>query len=96
MIFPTLQTRQEIAQEYEYVKDINKTLSDFKRDTFNTPSQAASALRLRDYNEPPTRETRDPDVWPPVERDSRFDIVKFSILYYMYTSDLDSFEYWYY
>merc|ERR1712151_701931 len=27
--------RQEIAQEYEYVKDINRTLADFKRDTFN-------------------------------------------------------------
>ena len=63
--FLKLQARQELAQEYEYVKDINRTLSDFKRDTFNPPSQAASAMKLRDYNEPPTRESRDPDVWPP-------------------------------
>lgn len=63
--------RQEIAQEYEYVKDINRTLADFKRDQFNAPPPAAIK---RDYNEPPTRETRDPDVWPPptpVERPSK-------------------------
>ena len=65
------QARQQIAQEYEYVKDINRTLADFKRDNFNA---APPPAKLRDYGEVPTRETRDPDVWlppAPVERDPR-------------------------
>lgn len=65
------QARQQIAQEYEYVKDINRTLADFKRDNFNA---APPPAKLRDYGEIPTRETRDPDVWlppAPVERDPR-------------------------
>lgn len=63
--------KQEIAQEFEYVKDINRTLADFKRDTFN-PS--APPLKLREYGEIPTRETRDPDVWAPptpIDRETR-------------------------
>lgn len=69
--------RQEIAQEYEYVKDINRTLADFKRDTFNPNSAAphpANSKMHHDFTELPTRETRDPDVWPPptpIERDNR-------------------------
>ena len=65
------QARQQIAQEYEYVKDINRTLADFKRDNFNA---APPPAKLRDYGEIPTRETRDPDVWlppAPAERDPR-------------------------
>ncbi|XP_057306075.1 katanin p60 ATPase-containing subunit A1-like [Hydractinia symbiolongicarpus] len=63
--------RQEIAQEFEYVKDINKTLAGFKRDTFNAPQPQQ---RLRDYGNAPARESRDPDVWlppAPVERPSK-------------------------
>jgi len=66
--------RQEIAQEYEYVKDINRTLADFKRDQFNAPQPNPAPVVKRDYSEPPTREARDPDVWPPptpVERPSK-------------------------
>lgn len=60
------QARQEIAQEYEYVKDINRTLADFKRDQFNAPQQPSSVpVVKRDFSDPPTRETRDPDVWDP-------------------------------
>ena len=61
-----------MAQEFEYVKDINRTLADFKRDTFNP---AVSSIKARDYGEVPTRETRDPDVWAPptpVDRESRY------------------------
>jgi len=61
--------RQQIAQEYEYVKDINRTLADFKRDTFNA---APPPMKMRDYGDVPTRETRDPDVWlPPNPVESR-------------------------
>lgn len=63
--------RQEIAQEYEYIKDISRTLADFKRDQFNAPPPV---MAKEDFNELPTRETRDPDVWPPptpVERPSK-------------------------
>jgi len=70
--------RQEIAQEYEYVKDINRTLADFKRDTFNpnaaAPPRFSAPCDPKYPAEVPTRETRDPDVWPPptpVERDNR-------------------------
>lgn len=68
----TFQARQEIAQEYEYVKDINRTLADFKRDQFNTPQPNPAPVVKRDYSEPPTRETRDPDVWPPPTPVERF------------------------
>ena len=60
-----LQVRQEIAQEYEQIKDITQTLANFKKDTvhFGGPRRVQE-------EEP----TRDPDVWPPptpAERDSR-------------------------
>ena len=60
------QVRQEIAQEYEHIKDITQTLANFKKDTvhFGGP-------RRSQEDEP----TRDPDVWPPptpVERDNRY------------------------
>lgn len=58
--------RQEIAKEYEYVRDISQVLANFKRDNFNPSSN----MRHGDFDEP----TRDPDVWPPptpVERESR-------------------------
>eukprot|EP00112_Aurelia_sp_Birch-Aquarium-sp1_P013259 Seg2808.1 transcript_id=Seg2808.1/GoldUCD/mRNA.D3Y31 product="Katanin p60 ATPase-containing subunit A1" protein_id=Seg2808.1/GoldUCD/D3Y31 len=60
--------RQEIAKEYEYVKDISQVLANFKRDNFN-PS---APIRHGGFHvdEP----TRDPDIWPPptpVERESR-------------------------
>jgi hypothetical protein len=50
-----LQSRQEVAQEYEIVKDINGTLSSLKTDSPKVGSEA------RQFEEP----TRDPDVWPP-------------------------------
>lgn len=49
------QVRQEIAQEYEVVKDISNTLSSLKVDS----SKSRDDCR---QNEEPTR---DPDVWPP-------------------------------
>ncbi|ELU18277.1 hypothetical protein CAPTEDRAFT_148248 [Capitella teleta] len=52
------QMRQDIAQEFENVKDINSTLSSFKSD------HPARPMVTRDdthYDEP----TRDKDVWPP-------------------------------
>eukprot|EP00794_Sanderia_malayensis_P000192 gene192-806_t len=60
--------RQEIAKEYEQVKDISQVLANFKRDNFN-PS---APMRHGGFHgdEP----TRDPDVWAPptpVERESR-------------------------
>ena len=51
------------------MKDISRTLADLKRDTFNTASPANPNRRGDDE---PTREPRDPDVWPPptpVERE---------------------------
>ncbi|EDO47200.1 predicted protein [Nematostella vectensis] len=58
------QVRQEIATEYEHVKDISQTLANFKKDTVHYGG-------FKHGHEEPTR---DPDVWPPptpVERDSR-------------------------
>ena len=56
-----LQVRQEIAQEFENVKDISSTLASFKADNVR-PS-----FSVLDDHEPFRREepTRDPDVWPP-------------------------------
>ncbi|XP_028393172.1 katanin p60 ATPase-containing subunit A1-like [Dendronephthya gigantea] len=59
------QIRQELAQEYEQVNDMNKTLNNFKKDP--TPRHYGGA---GGYEEP----TRDPEVWPPptpVEREKR-------------------------
>jgi len=55
------QVRQDIAQEYEQVKDISSILASFKTDNSRATSSYAS------YNEPHHHEepTRDPDVWPP-------------------------------
>ncbi len=55
----SLQVRQEIAQEFENVKDISSTLASFKADNVR-PSYSI-------LDEPFRREepTRDPDVWPP-------------------------------
>ena len=53
--------REEIAQEYEQVKDISSILASFKTDNANLyPSQLDEPV-MRHYEEP----TRDPDVWPP-------------------------------
>ncbi|XP_013383479.1 katanin p60 ATPase-containing subunit A1-like [Lingula anatina] len=54
------QVRQEIATEYEHVKDISSTLASFKAD--NARSEYRSPLGGFHENEEPTR---DPDVWPP-------------------------------
>ncbi|KAL3882687.1 hypothetical protein ACJMK2_029001 [Sinanodonta woodiana] len=58
------QVRQEIAQEYEYVKDIIKILSSFKSDSSRNSNQDYGLRGYDDYgrHEEPTR---DPDVWPP-------------------------------
>ncbi|KAI0217667.1 Katanin p60 ATPase-containing subunit A-like 1 [Lamellibrachia satsuma] len=55
------QVRQELAEEYEHVKDINNTLASFKTD------QSRGQVISCDYMESPRYEepTRDPDVWPP-------------------------------
>ncbi len=55
----SLQVRQEIAQEFENVKEISSTLASFKADNVR-PSYSI-------LDEPFRREepTRDPDVWPP-------------------------------
>jgi len=51
--------RQELAQEYEHVKDITSTLASFKLEgSYSAPSQRGNRAV---FEEP----TRDPDVWPP-------------------------------
>jgi len=57
-----LQVRQELAEEYEHVKDINNTLASFKTD-----QPRGGQVISCDYMESPRYEepTRDPDVWPP-------------------------------
>ncbi|XP_048258417.1 katanin p60 ATPase-containing subunit A1-like isoform X2 [Haliotis rufescens] len=57
------QVRQEIAQEYEQVKDISSTLSSFKTENsnFNANYGEFSPHDYPRHEEP----TRDPDVWPP-------------------------------
>lgn len=52
-----LQVRQQIAQEFEHVKDITGVLNSFKTDNV----RHVSALSPYSQEEP----TRDPDVWPP-------------------------------
>lgn len=52
------QARQEVAEEYEIIKDISTTLTSVVTDTPKTSSVSAES---RQYEEP----TRDPDVWPP-------------------------------
>ncbi|TNN20853.1 Katanin p60 ATPase-containing subunit A-like 1 isoform 4 [Schistosoma japonicum] len=55
--------RQELADEYELVKDVNQTLSSFKlSDDDSGLSAFASRYNSRAVIEEPTR---DPDVWPP-------------------------------
>ncbi|CAH8460377.1 unnamed protein product [Heterobilharzia americana] len=55
--------RQELAEEYELVKDVNQTLSSFKlSDDDSGLSAFASRYNSRAAVEEPTR---DPDVWPP-------------------------------
>ncbi|CAH8825572.1 unnamed protein product [Trichobilharzia szidati] len=55
--------RQELADEYELVKDVNQTLSSFKlSDDDSGLSAFASRYNSRGAVEEPTR---DPDVWPP-------------------------------
>ncbi|KAK2179300.1 hypothetical protein NP493_497g02009 [Ridgeia piscesae] len=56
------QVRQELAEEYEHVKDINNTLASFKTD-----QPRGGQVISCDYMESPRYEepTRDPDVWPP-------------------------------
>ena len=53
-----LQLRQDIAQEFEHVKDISNTLASFKTDNPRAPVSHSDNYQ---YDEP----TRDPDVWPP-------------------------------
>lgn len=48
--------RQELAQEYEVVRDISNTLQSLKVDS--------SKVR-GDDGRPNEEPTRDPDVWPP-------------------------------
>ena len=53
--------RQELNQEYEYVKDITATLASFKVDGNYTSPSVRPNRGAAAYEEP----TRDPDVWPP-------------------------------
>ncbi|THD23495.1 Katanin p60 ATPase-containing subunit A1, partial [Fasciola hepatica] len=56
--------RQELADEFEVVKEISQTLSSFKAsdDNWLTPGALNSRCNVRTPVEEPTR---DPDVWPP-------------------------------
>jgi len=56
-----LQVREQLAQEYEQVKDINSTLASFKTDDSRFSPAAYDNHRPGRFEEP----TRDPDVWPP-------------------------------
>ncbi|XP_050392046.1 katanin p60 ATPase-containing subunit A1 isoform X1 [Patella vulgata] len=59
------QVKQQISQEYEHVKDINKTLNSFKMDNSHSyHANYGNPMSFDDYarHEEPTR---DPDVWPP-------------------------------
>ena len=55
------QAREQLAQEYEQVKDISSTLASFKTDSPGFSPAACDNRRLGRFEEP----TRDPDVWPP-------------------------------
>ncbi|XP_076807705.1 katanin p60 ATPase-containing subunit A1-like [Clavelina lepadiformis] len=58
--------RQELAQEYEHIKDITSTLASFKVEgSYSAPSQRA---RGGAFEEP----ARDPDVWPPPTPDPAY------------------------
>lgn len=61
-----LQVRQELAQEYEQVKDITNTLSSFKAESGNKNYEVDFGNYVRrDYHHRHEEPTRDPDVWPP-------------------------------
>ncbi|XP_071819199.1 katanin p60 ATPase-containing subunit A1-like [Apostichopus japonicus] len=52
--------RQELAQEYEHVKDINLTLNSFKQPTSSPRGSSGDNYQSPSYDDP-----RDKDVWPP-------------------------------
>ncbi|XP_038048023.1 katanin p60 ATPase-containing subunit A1-like isoform X1 [Patiria miniata] len=56
--------KQDLAQEYEHVKDISKTLNNFKTDQIEPPSSAPAYRQPAPYSKP-QEAPRDPDVWPP-------------------------------
>lgn len=62
------QVRQEIAQEYDHVKEISSTLASFKSDTqrpYNSHQDMDYGRGYDDYHARHEEPTRDPDVWPP-------------------------------
>ncbi|ESO93363.1 hypothetical protein LOTGIDRAFT_206522 [Lottia gigantea] len=60
------QVKQQIAQEYEHVKDISKTLNSFKTDNSHSyHAHYGSPMSFDDINPRHEVPTRDPDVWPP-------------------------------
>ncbi|XP_071503922.1 katanin p60 ATPase-containing subunit A1-like isoform X2 [Diadema antillarum] len=54
--------RQELAQEFEHVKDISKTLSGFKSEPMGEPAPNHNRAAPFSHHAEPAR---DPDVWPP-------------------------------
>ena len=63
-LIASIQVRQELAQEYEHVKDINKTLAGFKMEDHRVVGQQHGGAR-NVYAAPADEPNRDPDVWPP-------------------------------
>ncbi|KAA0190870.1 Katanin p60 subunit A1, partial [Fasciolopsis buskii] len=56
--------RQELADEFEVVKEVSQTLSSFKASDDNWASQGVLNSRCN-VRSPMEEPTRDPDVWPP-------------------------------
>lgn len=74
------QVRQELAQEYEHVKDINLTLNSFKQPTSSPRGSSGDNYQSPSYDDP-----RDKDVWPPPTplEHNRLNFVIICILFYI-------------
>ncbi|XP_063840475.1 katanin p60 ATPase-containing subunit A-like 1 isoform X5 [Scylla paramamosain] len=63
------QVQQQVAAEYENLKELTNTIAMFKADTTSSPAfndRPLATMRISSFEEP----TRDPDVWaPPPPRD---------------------------
>lgn len=69
---PLLQIKQQIAKEYDQIKDIQRTLSEMSLDLQN--SQFASKLKTTHYNDDEAKDPSlwfrpDPDIWTPPPKD---------------------------
>lgn len=66
------QIKQQIAKEYDQIKDIQRTLSEMSLDLQN--SQFASKLKTTQYNDDEPKDPSlwfrpDPDIWTPPPKD---------------------------